>query len=269
MLNLPSIKIRYLYFKLHLKRYFRLYTNLLKYNKSKLNKKQINELNKNGYCIVNNYITKKQSVKAAKKLKAKIASYPTLVHKSSDERLIGCELLIPVAAALYKDQKLLEFAEYIYQERSYCGFVMGGFLKAGNQGSSGEGWHRDSFGNQFKSLLYLTDVADENGPFEIIPKSHQLKSIISSIKKASIKFMQTRLSDEDVFRIENRLNLKRKTLTGKAGTLILFNSSSIHRGKPIVVGERSSLTNYYFRNSQSLERVNKKFGPIVNINDVL
>src|SRR5947208_506487 len=38
---------------------------------------------------------------------------------------------------------------------------------------SGDGWHRDGHSFQFKSILYLSDVNDTNGPFEFLPGSHK------------------------------------------------------------------------------------------------
>ena len=35
-------------------------------------------------------------------------------------------------------------------------------------------------------------------------------------------------------------------ITGKAGTLILFDASLIHRGRPLEEGCRYALTNYYY-----------------------
>ena len=42
-----------------------------------------------------------------------------------------------------------------------------------NEGSGG-GWHKDAYYTQFKSILYLTDVNNENGPFELIRNSNKI-----------------------------------------------------------------------------------------------
>ena len=56
-------------------------------------------------------------------------------------------------------------------------------------------------------------------------------------------YPNTRFSDYEL----KILNKEKKiTLTGKAGTLILFDGSLIHRGKPVLEGKRYALTNYYF-----------------------
>ena len=55
-------------------------------------------------------------------------------------------------------------------------------------------------------------------------------------------YPNARFSDQEL----NVLNKEKITLTGKAGTLILFDGSLIHRGKPVLEGKRYALTNYYF-----------------------
>ena len=42
---------------------------------------------------------------------------------------------------------------------------------------SGGAWHRDSNRAQYKSIIYLSDVLDENGPFEYINERAHLKWI--------------------------------------------------------------------------------------------
>ena len=71
--------------------------------------------------------------------------------------------------------------------------------------------------------------------------------------------MQNRLSDAEVCRLEELLQTSRKPITGGAGTLVLFNSSSVHRGRPIQSGERLAFTNYYFPISRDLRDVQKQF----------
>ena len=118
-------------------------------------------------------------------------------------------------------------------------------------------------------MLYLTDVNPENGPFQLLPKSHKLRNVMSAIRKGGLRHWQDRLTNEEVERVENRLGIKRKTFLGKAGTLILFNSTTIHRGKPIESGERSALTNYYFPISCRISALRQKFKPMLSAEDIL
>ena len=52
-----------------------------------------------------------------------------------------------------------------------------------------------------------------------------------------------------ILNILKQKNIKIKQILGKAGTVVLFNSSYIHRGKNIESGERFSLTNYFFKSN--------------------
>ena len=176
---------------------------------------------------------------------------------------MGIEQVLPEARKLAQDLNFLEISEIVNKEPTCCLFTLGNWLKSGNNGSSGGGWHRDSFFSQFKAILYLTDVEKNNGPFEILPGSHHLSSVLSGINRVGLGFMQNRISDNEVEIFERKLSLKRKTFTGNAGTLILFNSTTIHRGSPIFTGERLALTNYYYPISIDLRSMQKKFSPIL------
>ena len=73
-------------------------------------------------------------------------------------------------------------------------------------------------------------------------------------------YPNTRFTDQEL----NILNKEKKiTLTGKAGTLILFDGSLIHRGKPILEGKRYALTNYYFHPTD-FDKVVEKFKSKIN-----
>ena len=71
----------------------------------------------------------------------------------------------------------------------YCGFKLKNVMTVANRVSyvsknkgSGDGWHKDSYGKQFKSLLYLSNVNREDGAFQLIEKSglFSIKSITAT-----------------------------------------------------------------------------------------
>jgi|AACY02.14.fsa_nt_gi hypothetical protein len=221
------------------------------------------DLKSQGYRIIENYLSEEQCKKIVIDLKTAFGNYPNFTIKSEDKRIYGIEQILPTARAFAQDDDLLELGELINQERTYCAFTLGNWLESGKGGSSGDGWHRDSFFSQYKALLYLTDVTEDNGPFELLPGSHHLKSVLSGIEKVGLDYMQSRLSNEEICCLEEILATPRKPLTGSAGTLILFNSSSVHRGRPIQSGERLAFTNYYFPLSHDLRDVREKFSPKV------
>ncbi len=231
-------------------------------------KNWFDDLKTQGYTIVHDYMNKEECKKGVIDLKSTFEQYPNFTHKNEDKRIFGIEQILPIARGLAQDLDLLELGEIVNKEQTYCAFTLGNWLESGKSGSSGDGWHRDSFYNQYKALLYLTDVTEDNGPFELLPRSHHLRSVLIGIEKADLKYMQNRISNDEVCRLEELLSTPRKTITGSAGTLVLFNSSSIHRGRPIQLGERLALTNYYIPVSRDLRDIRKQFSPVLIATDV-
>ena len=132
----------------------------------------------------------------------------------------------------------------------YCGFKLKNVMTMANKTSyviknegSGAGWHKDAYRRQFKSLLYLNNVNDDNGAFELVKKSNSLLSIFNVSTKLNKSIDNTRFSDDEIYRTINQNRLKR--IYGEAGTLILFDPSLIHRGSPLKNFTRYALTNYY------------------------
>jgi hypothetical protein len=116
-------------------------------------------------------------------------------------------------------------------------------------------WHIDSFQDQYKAFLYLTDVQYENGPFEFIPETtnpfFKLKMFVTGKYFALKDFLTagggrsySKLKDDW---IENVVKKEMKSIVFecKAGTILFANTSCIHRAVPCVSGERITLTCYY------------------------
>ena len=115
--------------------------------------------------------------------------------------------------------------------------------RPGNMGS-GSGWHRDSpHTPQFKAMLYLEDVNDENGPFEYIPGTHKSYASVVNLLKGLERPNQYRYTGEEIEKIKNT-TVQPVTFCSKVGTLIIFDAKGIHRGAPIQNGERYALTLY-------------------------
>jgi hypothetical protein len=107
-----------------------------------------------------------------------------------------------------------------------------------NPMDSGGGWHLDSLKPaQFKSMIYLTDVTSENGPFMFLRGS----------KKKSSKFpFFSNFRLENSFINDNFSSDKIVEVTGAAGTCVLFDSTYVHRGKEIASGTRIAMTTYWY-----------------------
>jgi len=116
-------------------------------------------------------------------------------------------------------------------------------FKEGNAGSGG-GWHLDSpHSLQFKAIMYLSDCSAENGPFQLIPGSHDRGLLLSLLAKGKRKPGQYRFTDAEVAAMEGVVN-QPHTFTGPQGTLILADVTALHRGSPIRAGSRHALTLY-------------------------
>ena len=112
-----------------------------------------------------------------------------------------------------------------------------GFLKYKENACSGGGWHVDNHKPQFKAMIYLTDVNENNGPFAML---------YPNLKSNDYPYD----TDRNDTRFPNKIEVDHKDkiqlLTGNAGDTILFLSHNIHRGTNIKEGIRISLTNYYY-----------------------
>ena len=125
---------------------------------------------------------------------------------------------------------------------------------------SGGGWHRDDVNTQYKAILYLNNTNKDTGAFELIKKSNTFLNIIFDSLKLKINILNTRIPNNKI----QMLNSKRKKIiTGKAGTLIIVDTSLIHRGRPLKNGKRYALTNYYYPYYQ-VNKMKNHFKPRIN-----
>lgn len=86
----------------------------------------------------------------------------------------------------------------------------------------------------FKFFLYLTDTTKENGAFTCVPSSHKRTSEYRKEKGKEISFDNRYLSRElDVQDFAPEIPIE-----GKAGTLIIFDTDTWHRGGIVSSGER-------------------------------
>jgi len=216
-------------------------------------------IQKYGYAIIPNFIKGTDCLQWHKDVEQCFEQQAEHVAINSDQRLFGIERICTTIDKFAHCDNFNTLSNYIYRQPSRLAFTMGGKLHSGNQGSSGEGWHRDSCFYQFKAILYLTDVFEENGPLQMLVSSHHLKNILRDSKTANLAYMQNRLSDARVKKLLDTYPDYIKTFIAPAGTVILFDSSSIHRGSPIQDGERLTLTNYYYPNQSITPALMEKF----------
>tara|TARA_Y100000816_G_scaffold78562_1_gene53465 strand:- start:197 stop:1468 length:1272 start_codon:yes stop_codon:yes gene_type:complete len=109
--------------------------------------------------------------------------------------------------------------------------------------NSGAGWHRDNHDCQFKTLLYLSDVTEYNGNFQFLTNSS--KRHIGYPKPRTSNY-NTRFTDETINQLLMNNNINLHNIIGKKGTIIMADTTYIHRGNIIKSGYRKAMTQYFF-----------------------
>jgi hypothetical protein len=214
------------------------------------------ELKLKGFVVIDNYFSKEECLDLIQTTENLFQQYPEKVEKNSDFRLFISTCKNSLIMRFKTDKKINSLCNTYFAKPSTAVFTLTNKIDAsikGNKGS-GEGWHRDTLFKNFKSIVYLNDVSEDNGPFQIIEGSHRLKSRLKAIREAGFKVRQVRVTPSQIQALES--STKMKTLTGKAGTLVLVDTACIHRGKPLISGARYALTNYFWPNSTKQYLIN-------------
>jgi len=233
-------------------------------------KKLLLEIKKNGYVVIPDFFDQEQCQNCINDIDMMIKNNEKLVQKQEDLRIFGAEELSENIKKFFDDPLLNKLAESYNAVPTCCAFTLAGRIKAtGHEEEFGSGgpWHRDSYFRQFKSLIYLNDVDENNGPFQLIHQSHMTKE--EDRKTANLEHMQSSFLQDTVDKIIKVNPDRLKSLTGKAGTLVLVDTSIIHRGIPLKKGVRYALTNYFFERSQINSHLIEHFSPLVSPEKVL
>lgn len=219
---------------------------------------------RDGYCVVPSFLDATTCRRYVAEIDRLFAEYPAYVRTRSDRRLFGAETGSSAIREFAEEPRLGALAAAIFGEPTQNAFTLAARLdyQPGNLGS-GEGWHRDSFVMQVKAVLYLTDVANDNGPFQFLAGSHRLPTTVGDVFRAGLGFEQNRVADAQIERLLGASPDRLLTFTAPAGTLLLVNTSGIHRGCPIRAGTRYALTNYYFPKRHIRSEVFEHFAPVL------
>lgn len=225
-------------------------------------------LRRDGVALIENYWSSEQCASARAEIDRLIADYPESVRRfsaGSDKRMFGVETCSEVLRAFHDDTFLRNIGELVGGRKLFNLATLGARIDATpeNRGS-GDGWHRDAFGYQFKSIIYLNDVSADNGPFEYVVGSH--KRFRAALYTAWGWVPPPPDSRINLEKMENLLNegaLVSHLFPAKAGTVLLAITSGIHRGSTLRAGHRYALTNYYYNEFQIGEALLEKFQPMV------
>ena len=235
-------------------------------------KKQINQIEKNGFNIIKKLLKKKdceffkkkkiQIIKNYKKNNKKIATHNQVInnpfrHDKAFYKLIYFKKVDKILSNLIDQDYVLLNANI--QNRKIDND------KTTNLKTIGDGWHTDtpsvgkkkiSNGYRYLLTIMLDDFHEKNGATHFIPKSHLLKKVPKRKKK-----------------------YKSKILKGKAGDAVIFDSSLWHKGGPSGNIDRFSLFSLYgpwwnkpyfdyekMLGKNSFKKMNKKIKKLLHYN---
>lgn len=218
------------------------------------------ELRNNGFTVIENFLGPKECSNHITNIESLIREnqFSWADQKKSDVRIFGYENFTEEGNQIF-DSLDKDYLSYIspFQPNTT---LMANRTKytPDNQGSGG-GWHRDSLNRrQLKFMIYLTDVTKDNGAFEYLAGSHALHSKLFT---NHFLYNKVRYTEKEIEEYTNKW--KKHTLCGNQGTCMVFDSSGLHRGSPLLSGTRYAITKYIFDN----EIPNHIAQQIIDIND--
>ncbi len=169
---------------------------------------------------------------------------------SADHRILGFEKDMPELVDILRIEDRLTSVEEYLGRKIGSWFLMANKIVPveGNLGSGG-GVHRDSpYSHQIKHIWYLTDVNEDNGPFQYVEGSHR------DAPATARKYPLGQARFEDFYSEYN-------TVCAPAGSLLICDTKCLHRGAPISTGSRYALTLYTSPNPDA------KKGRVVKLDD--
>ena len=231
--------------------------------------KWCSNIRQDGVCMVDNFLPTHECVNLRKEIDFLMNLYLDSVQldeHEADQRLFLGGTAPGQIGSIYGDPRLATCASAFLGIGAENLATIAGRLNMipGNHGSGG-GWHRDSFTNQFKAIIYLSDVGKDNGPFQYLRGSHSLSSMICDRQRAELGVMQSRVRNDQISKLVDRNPARLMTLTGGPGTLMLADTTGLHRGMPITAGSRYALTNYYFAPNTLTASRKDHFKPILGV----
>lgn len=163
----------------------------------------------------------------------------TVEKRPGDARIFGFEQYLDDADADYFKNCHFNYCDLKkIPKPSYTTLMVNKTWNEVGAMGSGAGWHRDSgMRTQHKTFFYLSDVGPDNGPFCIKDYDNYILSLLDNPR--------TRLREPLRFKMKPEL-VNQRMMIGKAGTSFSCCTNFIHRGLPVVDGERYMLTVYAF-----------------------
>lgn len=233
--------------------------------KNSVQEEALLSLNSRGYYLKPDFLSRKQCEELCLIIDNIIKEKPQFIHPAvkNDHRIYGIENLEPKFAFFTNNELLTEIASNYLGQVSKAAFTLGARLDfcSSENNSSGGGWHRDSAFRQVKAMIYLSDVDIGNGPFQYLPKSQMFTNTLKANCVSGKEYDDVRWSEESVNNLL-KSGWSVETFYAKKGTLLIFDSSGIHRGQPINNINRYAITNYYYPENKINASLYEHFSPI-------
>lgn len=216
------------------------------------------QLHKHGYVVLENYFSESEVRMLLKEcnsifeINKSKCQHEEMEGMSNDFRLFGMEKKSKIISELFAQNPYFKGIANDYMKcDQHTHTTLYTVLRKDENvvSNSGGDWHRDNHFHQFKAILYLNDVDADHGCFQFV----------TNTRENHIGYPQHRGDDSCRFdqklvdKLVETTDSKVIDITGSAGTVILVDTSFIHRGKPINQGQRLVLTNYYFEGDQISE----------------
>ncbi|MAY90779.1 MAG: hypothetical protein CMN00_06340 [Rickettsiales bacterium] len=221
----------------------------------------LKQLSRDGHIVIKNYISRNQCNLIIKEMNRFYRINKKKVWESDDKseyRMFGAEKFSKKIEKFFSDKFIVNLGSIYFGKRLNNLMTMANKVEPNMKKiGSGGGWHRDDVNTQYKAILYLTNTNKDSGAFELIKNSNTFINIIYDSLKLKINVLNTRITNNKIKLLSSK---RKKTIIGQAGTLIIVDTSLIHRGRPLKNGKRYALTNYYYPYYQ-LNKMQKRFKP--------
>jgi ectoine hydroxylase-related dioxygenase (phytanoyl-CoA dioxygenase family) len=114
-------------------------------------------------------------------------------------------------------------------------------------------WHLDSLLSQYKLFCFLTETKELTGPLELVPGTHKAKFKFLSLLAGKYFALSDIITGKRRYQSLNDAWIQKQCLKRggsipficNAGTLVLVDTSAIHRARPCIEGQRYALCAYY------------------------
>ncbi len=215
---------------------------------SKIDLKHLTSLHKHGFVVISNFYTKEYCESVMSGYDEYESANSITLNCNSDFRLFHAEVVINQLNLFFDHPILNKIANaYIGLPTRNSSCLVNRVPPMSGDFGSGGSWHRDANFPQFKALVYLSEIHNTNdGAFQYIPRSNRIHSILKDSFLLDRRISMTRWSENEVQQRYSTDSIK--SVLGSPGTLILFDTSLLHRGAANLNTSKSryAMTNYYY-----------------------